>query len=288
MTLTNIFSVSTLICLGITLLIVGIVSMFFMQRLNEQNHKVVSMLGLISTMAEELNFIRSRVQMLSARESSNGGSLGPMVQNNTNSLISVSDEDDDSSEDGENTDSEEEDDSDSEEDDDSEEEEEEEEEECSICEFKQIIDEQNIKTINMGETLEMNINCEPLEELNDEKEDEINDSSSDLDNDSESSDDENDIDNINEIKEVIELNKLNDIDQNNDDVVMEDLTNETFNLTNIKSIDIFISDKPIDGDTLDYKKMSLNKLKSIVVEKKLATDASKLKKNELLKLLGSE
>jgi hypothetical protein len=38
----------------------------------------------------------------------------------------------------------------------------------------------------------------------------------------------------------------------------------------------------------DYKKMSLNKLRDLVCEKGLVKDASKLKKNELLKLLGAE
>ena len=38
----------------------------------------------------------------------------------------------------------------------------------------------------------------------------------------------------------------------------------------------------------DYKKFSINKLRNIVVEKGLSTDASKLKKNEILKLLGAE
>jgi hypothetical protein len=35
----------------------------------------------------------------------------------------------------------------------------------------------------------------------------------------------------------------------------------------------------------DYKKMSINKLREVVIEKELITDASKLKKPELLKLL---
>ena len=38
----------------------------------------------------------------------------------------------------------------------------------------------------------------------------------------------------------------------------------------------------------DYKKMSLNKLREIVVEQGITVDASKLKKGELLKMLGSE
>ena len=38
----------------------------------------------------------------------------------------------------------------------------------------------------------------------------------------------------------------------------------------------------------EYKKMSLNKLRELVVNKGLVVDSSKLKKNELLKLLGDE
>ena len=41
-------------------------------------------------------------------------------------------------------------------------------------------------------------------------------------------------------------------------------------------------------EVLDYKKLSLNKLRSIVTEKGVVTDASKLKKHELLKLLEVE
>ena len=41
-------------------------------------------------------------------------------------------------------------------------------------------------------------------------------------------------------------------------------------------------------DSIDYKKLTLSKLRSIVVEKELVADSSKLKKNELLKLLGAE
>ena len=41
-------------------------------------------------------------------------------------------------------------------------------------------------------------------------------------------------------------------------------------------------------DKEEYKKLSLNKLKSLVLEKKLTTDVSKLKKNDLLTILGVE
>jgi len=42
------------------------------------------------------------------------------------------------------------------------------------------------------------------------------------------------------------------------------------------------------SDLLDYTKLSLQKLRTIVSEKGLSSDSSKLKKNELLKLLTPE
>jgi hypothetical protein len=42
------------------------------------------------------------------------------------------------------------------------------------------------------------------------------------------------------------------------------------------------------SENIDYKKLSLNKLRQIVSEKNLSSDSSKLKKPELLKLLGVE
>jgi hypothetical protein len=53
-----------------------------------------------------------------------------------------------------------------------------------------------------------------------------------------------------------------------------------------KSIHINLEESKTE--TMDYKKMPLPKLRSIVSEKGLVNDSSKLKKNELLKLLGIE
>ena len=43
-----------------------------------------------------------------------------------------------------------------------------------------------------------------------------------------------------------------------------------------------------NAELIDYRKLSLNKLKNVVMEKGLVTDSSKLKKHELLKLLEIE
>ena len=55
--------------------------------------------------------------------------------------------------------------------------------------------------------------------------------------------------------------------------------------TDFKTININLEEQI---DSLDYKKLSLPKLRSIVADKGLSNDTSKLKKNELLKLLGVE
>jgi len=72
---------------------------------------------------------------------------------------------------------------------------------------------------------------------------------------------------------------------NYDDIYGETLQ-EPLNISDLKTISINLEDP--HPDSLDYKKLSLPKLRSIVSEKGLASDASKLKKNELLKLLGAE
>jgi len=52
----------------------------------------------------------------------------------------------------------------------------------------------------------------------------------------------------------------------------------------LKSIHILSTEEEESGK-IDYKKMSLGKLKELVLEKSLAKDSSRMKKPELLKLL---
>jgi len=63
------------------------------------------------------------------------------------------------------------------------------------------------------------------------------------------------------------------IEEDNENENEDDNNNE--NTKSVKNVDV----------VLDYKKASLNKLKSLVVERGLVKDASKLKKSELLKML---
>ena len=61
--------------------------------------------------------------------------------------------------------------------------------------------------------------------------------------------------------------------------------------SDLKTISINLGEESEkNDDNIDYKKLQLAKLRSIVVEKGLTnnSEASKLKKPELLKLLGAE
>jgi hypothetical protein len=79
------------------------------------------------------------------------------------------------------------------------------------------------------------------------------------------------------IKDEPQLEELTEINESKDDNI------KTMDL---KSINITLEETK--HESLDYKKMALPKLRSVVTEKGLTSDASKLKKNELLKLLGIE
>lgn len=63
-----------------------------------------------------------------------------------------------------------------------------------------------------------------------------------------------------------------------------------FKMTETKVVDVaglqpLLDDDHMKANSTDYKKMPLSKLRSIVVEKKLCEDSSKMKKTELLELL---
>jgi hypothetical protein len=273
-TLTPILSIPFLLSLGISLILIGFVGVFFYQKITEQNHKISSMVDLISTMAEELNYIRSRVQSGGAVNTLPNGSQPPTQIPLFNTqpaksvdLINVSDDDDDSEDEDDDSDEEsgDDDDDDDEESDDSDSEEEEEEEE-----------EENVRVINISESLLHSGDVEeiPSEENNDN--DDMNDSSEDEDDLDE--DDKSSVTSEDDPKvEVVKLNEVMEEPQELEQVLDIDATL-------LKSIHMTFP----TSENIDYKKLSLNKLRQIVSEKNLSTDSSKLKKPELLKLLGVE
>jgi hypothetical protein len=260
MALSDILTVPFLLSLGITLLLVGIVGFFFAQRLQEQNHKITSMFGLVTTMAEEMNFIRGRLQIMSYQgpiPQGEGSYKLDSTQNFGNleeegNLIHVSD--------GESEEDLEDDEDEDDNDDDEEEEDDDEDEEPEIIELSHDPNGE-IKVINFAEMLQSN------------EESEENDNNSE------------------ELGDLDELDETEDLDDENDGDNSDNSDEnqiKSSDLEFIKSIDISNLEESGEKNSVDYKKMSVNKLKEIAVSKGLLNDNSKATKTAILKLLGSE
>ena len=235
-------------------------------------------MGLVTTMAEEMQYFRSRIsgkseQDVHADTNANQIHIIPQFlggQSDLNNLIEVSDGEDDEDEDEDNSESDEE----SEEESDSESESDEEESDDEESDEEESDDEsksgdqiKNI-SIDLGNEIDLNIDNEFINV--DESIDKSIDES---------------------IEECVETKTIN----LSEDISSFEISSKT--LENIHDIDISIqltndyADSAIhsvDKDKVDYKKMSINKLREVAVEKGLVVDASKLKKNDILKLLGAE
>ena len=281
--LVDIFNPSFFMFLGILVLVAALLVVYFESKMREQNHKIASMLNLITCMADEMNAIKVHLTHQttnfgiggSGSQSDNQHQPSSLETNNIHivkaDLIAVSDDSDtDSDNDSEN--SIEDNESDSGYESNSE----------DIEEVQNIIEigENNeIKVLKLSLSLsnindiDENKHVNDFEELGDlEFIDDENDNSS-IGSVSVSSDEE---DNVNENKN----NDDNKNDNDNDEIDISKL--------NLKSINISSLEEVKNLDSIDYKKFTLSKLRSTVVEKGIVIDSSKLKKNELLKLLGAE
>ena len=255
--LADLFNPTFLMFLGILVLVVALMVVYFESKMRDQNHKIASMLSLVSTLAEDMNGVKMGLNQLAATRM--GGSLpqkfeqpleNPRVPYKQESkLIEVSDgEDDDDEEDDDDIDIDEEidtDEEDEEEDDDDDDEE---------------------SNHDVVKVLKMNINN---------------------DDDFESLSEDNNLELDDELSEVQSLSsKSSKLSDKLEETIHGKTLQEPLNISDLKTISINLEEP--HQDSLDYKKLSLPKLRSIVSEKGLASDASKLKKNELLKLLGAE
>jgi hypothetical protein len=130
--LSDILNPTLLIFLGITLLIIALVIVYFEGKMREQNHKISSMLSLVSSLAEETNIIKVHLTHANVSNAQTGMNYFQSQNISTtesnvpfqgnkyleSSLIPVSDNEDD--EDGEDNDDEDDDEDDDSEDDDDE------------------------------------------------------------------------------------------------------------------------------------------------------------------------
>jgi hypothetical protein len=280
MIMSMLYDINFIIGLLITLLLSTFAYFYFSQKIEEQNEKLNAVSMVVRAMAEEMAYFRNAGQsaFLEKAPLSQGGGLAEGgsgqtetkvfeiglanigINGSTNSLddrsnelhlIAVSDDDEnsDSSDTDSDRDSDEE--SGSGSDDDTE-----------LC------------SVSNGE-----VELEDLEMLND-----------DLNNqgltDYKKEENNGDNGNIKSIKLDINMEGLEEF------CIFEGLgdTADKLDVTETKVVNVaelppLIDDDQMKAGSTDYRKMPLSKLRSIVVEKKLCEDASKMKKPELLELL---
>lgn len=308
MSLSDIFSIPFLICISICVLLIGCSSIYFYQKISQQDHKIASMVGLLSTMAEETSKIHEFHHFLQT-----GGQMPVKASLPesliTDKLINVSDDEEDDESDEDESD---EDDSKDENDDSSSEISHTTEEDDNVDDIGSV---QNkniyINLINdhesniLGGNHEFNIiKNQPYEDLDVEEELE-----SDTDSESDGEDDlihiecNDDDDKDNSDKFVIhELNleEIEDIDIDESEHLEESIPQldksvhldesahldesiqlDSSDFSNLKTINI---DDSFGGE-MDYKKMNITRLRKIMQDKGIA-DANKLKKPEIFKILG--
>lgn len=266
--LTDLFNPTFLMFLGILVLVVALVIVYFESKMREQNHKINSMFSIVSTLAEDMTGMRMGMNQIAATQFSQPVNENifyqPLEEKRENKLITVSDDEDSDNEEEGSVDEE-----------DSVDEEGSIDEEGSVDEEDSVDEEGSIDSISIN-----NIEDDDLDELSEEEGEQIkvfklNISKEDDDNNDDEEDDDEEENNIEE------LHSDNDLEETPIAPISKIDTSE------LKTISINL-EEPVEK--IDYKKLQLPKLKSIVVEKGLATssDASKLKKAELLKLLGIE
>ena len=263
--LADLFSPTFLMFLGILVLVVALLVVYFESKMRDQNHKIASMLSLVSTLAEDMNGVKMGLNQLAVTRMGESfpqnfeqpleNSRVPYKQETK--LIEVSDGEDD--------------------DDDDEEEEEEEDDyddDCEDIDGDDIDSEDDESKHDVVKVLKMNITADDFENLSENNKLEL--------------DDLDDLDELDD--ELSEVQSLSSKSSKLSDKLEETVYGKTFqeplNSSDLKTISINLEEP--HPDSLDYKKLSLPKLRSIVSDKGLASDASKLKKNELLKLLGAE
>ena len=257
--LADLFNPTFLMFLGILVLVVALMVVYFESKMRDQNHKIASMLSLVSTLAEDMNGVKMGLNHLAVTRM--GGSFPQNFEqpleksrvpfNQETKLIEVSDGEDDDDDDDDDYDDDIDEEIDTDDDDD-------ESNHDVVKVFKIDMNSQNQYEDSLsGNNLELDDLDEELDELDDE------------------------------LSEVQSLSsKSSKLSNKLEETVYGETLQEPLNISDLKTISINLEDP--HPDSLDYKKLSLPKLRSIVSEKGLVSDASKLKKNELLKLLGAE
>lgn len=257
--LSDIFSIPFLICLAISVLLIGCSSIYFYQRIMQQDHKIASMVSLISSVTEELKG-GSQSHSLAPAPLPASEQAQPHIVPFQSKLIVVSD--------GEESDTDSESDS----------------EDSSA--YSETSEEEDLGDLEDDDTLRGE---ELIEELN------IISSSLQMDEELQLQSNE-----IHASDEVLQLGEELSFEEISETVPLEEASSEIrsihldeplTDLSLFKNIHISGSDVSADSSALDesanYKKMPIQKLREIA-QMQGHGDTSKLKKNEILKLLGVE
>ena len=281
MAISDLFSTSFLFSIAIIIILIGGIFAYVSYRMSEQDHKLTSMVNLVSILAQDLQFVKNKLHNIQHNSEPNESTLeysSQLVNGGNNSdLIDVSDEESNEESEEESEDnslnglySDEESNSEDENDDDSEDENDDE----------------------IGETKVIKLQIFPEDGKEDNTYEQAQHLDLDLDLDLDVNKDSEDFETDCKTNEVHDIKMLDMIYHTplNKDIQLEE-TNIT--LDDIKSSEelksISITDLgDIEDLKPDYKKMSLNKLREVAVNKGIVADASKLKKNEILKMLGDE
>lgn len=276
--LVDLFNPTFLMFLGILVLVVALLVVYFESKMREQNHKIASMLSLVSTLAEDMNDVKMGLNHFAVIGGNGFRQSNISIKENlgisdTNKLIEVSDDEGTDDEEIEHEDTEDEGSEDEgSEDDESEDEgshdDESEDENDDVKVIKLQVSNEDIEGADNSYEEADNLDFEPDEDL-----DEFN-----------MSDDIPEIAN-DYVEEILSLKYDEKPEENKQS--LEEITN--LSTSELKTITINLGDETHD-ESIDYKKLQLSKLRSIAIEKGLTTnsEASKLKKHELLKLLGAE
>ena len=281
--LVDLFNPTFLMFLGILVLVVAVLVAYFESKLRDQNHKIASMLSLVSTLAEDMNGVKMGLNQLAEFNRTIGGNppsnLTQPLETKTvpfnpeNTLIEVSDgdyEDEDEDED---------------EDDDDDEDDYQDDDEYQDEDFNDSSDDDDDDHIAISADVDLGIvdsnNYADIDEDNDD----LKVLTLNLTQETETHNNSVTKLQLNETDTKLDTLVTDDANLNNEnetniDQTFNDISN---NVSDLKSIHANLEETNTDHS--DYKKLSLPKLRSIVTEKGLSQDASKLKKNELIKLL---
>ena len=284
MPISDLISTSFLFSIAIIIILIGGIFAYVSYRMSEQDHKLTSMLGLVSTLAEEIHSLKGRLNdsIVLNTNGEEDGEEGDVVSESSRkeihifdqnmlsggtdiNLISVSDNESESESDSE-SDSDSDSDSDSSNDSESDSE--------SLHELVS-----NVKILNISHD---NISHDnEFKEYLEEEDSFIPESF---------------VQDFTEESLIAELAELTDLAEDLVEDLAENLDTKLIHLA--EPIE-FVSDSMLDiselknimiSDKPDYKKMGLNKLREVVVERSIISglEAGKLKKPELLKLLGDK